>query len=142
MIKVCALNDLYSTRIFATLALAKHICSLKIDAQLEVADPEVVDRIAFVKIGDRPKKFFSFASKYCSWHDQEHYPIYDRFVHGLLVAYKQHYEFMRFSDDQLHTYRYFKEVVESFRSYFGLEDCSLKQLDKFLWLYGKELKVA
>jgi hypothetical protein len=139
LLKVCAINDLYSTRIFITTDMARHILSLNIDPFLEVGDPDIVDRIARARIGNKERLCFSFATKYCSWHNLLKYPIYDSFVQGMLIAYRDHYHFSRFAVDDLRIYPKFKTVIESFREHFGLSDHSLKEIDKFLWLYGIEL---
>lgn len=41
--------------------------------------PEVVDLIARVTVASSEKQltFYSFASKYCSWHKPNQYPIWD-----------------------------------------------------------------
>lgn len=142
LLKVCVINNLYSTQVYATVTMAKHILALQIDAQLAIADTGAVDRIADAPIGENGRNCFSFATKYCSWHDQANYPIYDKYVRGLLVAYRYHYGFDDFEVEKLRKYGYFKSVVETFRSHFGLTQYSLKHLDKFLWLYGKELDVG
>jgi hypothetical protein len=78
LIKVCSLNDFYSTNIFSPFTVAKHIVSLDIDEKLNRDDLSLVNEIANIKMrGDKSKNFYSFATKYCSHHKPIVYPIYD-----------------------------------------------------------------
>ena len=138
LLKLSVVNDLYSTNIFATFKMAKHIQSLGVDGELANHSPEVVNRIADVTISGKSYRFFSFATKYCSWHDQDNYPISDSFVERLLLTYQYQYGFAQFEKTDLRDYPRFKGIVEQFQRHFGLLDFGLKRLDKFLWLYGKE----
>jgi len=49
----------------------------EIDAVLAAGSPEIVDRIAKIKVEGKLFNFFSFASKYASWHNPAAYSIYD-----------------------------------------------------------------
>src|SRR3972149_7914588 len=51
LIKVCSLNDFYSTNIFSPFTVAKHIVALNIDNNLVKNDLEIVNKIANVKMG-------------------------------------------------------------------------------------------
>ena len=77
LIKVTALNSLYNTNIYATIKVAEHILNKNIDVKLQQGLPEVVDEIAEIEIDGKIRRNFSFASKYCHWHQPEMYPIYD-----------------------------------------------------------------
>ena len=79
LLKVVALNRLYSAGILAVYDVANHICQQEIDAALSNGAPEVVDKIAKVTISSSGKQrgFWSFATKYCSWHNQASYPMWD-----------------------------------------------------------------
>ena len=90
LIKVCSLNDFYSTHIFSPFTVARHIVDLDIDKRLANRDLTLVNDIALVKVNDwRTRNFYSFATKYCSHHFPEHYPIYDRFVEKMLMHFKR-----------------------------------------------------
>ncbi|MDZ7741062.1 MAG: hypothetical protein U5Q03_04750 [Bacteroidota bacterium] len=98
LLKISVINDLYSTNIFGTFILAKHILQLNIDNALETADPSVVNKIAIGHGISKPKgvgdrNFYSFATKYCNWHKKDSYPIYDRFVDKILIAYRNNDNF-------------------------------------------------
>lgn len=86
LIKVCALNDFYSTNIFSPFTVAKHIINLKIDSKLFKKDLKLVNEIAYIKVSKGRKiNFYSFATKYCSHHMPTVYPIYDSYVEKLLM---------------------------------------------------------
>lgn len=77
LIKVCALNDFYSTNIFSPFSVAKHIIALQIDKNLDANDLEIVNQIGLVEVKKGIfKNFYSFATKYCSHHKPTIYPIY------------------------------------------------------------------
>ena len=139
LLKVVALNGLYSTNIYGTYAVAVHIRELGIDPQLERKSLDVVDQVARVKLGGKTKRLYSFATKYCSWHVPDAYPIYDTFIEQLLWAYREQYGFAQFARTDLRDYPRFKEIVEWFQARYGLTEFNFKQLDKFLWRYGREL---
>lgn len=85
LLKCASLNDFYSTNIFSVYPVAKHILSLKnIDERLKSYDPLLVSEIQKVSISDVEKNFYSFASKYCSHHNPNDYPIYDSYVDEVL----------------------------------------------------------
>lgn len=51
LLKVSALNDFYSTNIFDTYTVAKHILNLNIDTRLRSGDQALVNEIALVNTG-------------------------------------------------------------------------------------------
>ena len=80
LIKVCSLNDFYSTNIFSPFTIAKHIITLNIDNRLENNDLELVNDIAKTQVANKKEiNFYSFATKYCSHHKPDIYPIYDSY---------------------------------------------------------------
>ena len=137
--KVAVLNDFYSTNIFKTYNVAKHIVALDIDARLTQGDDTLVNDIAFVDVGNgKTKSFYSFATKYCSHHKPLDYPIYDSFVDEVLRHFRKRDRFCRFRNDDLKKYGEFKRVLIEFQQFYGLEDFDLKKIDKYLWQLGKE----
>lgn len=137
LIKCSVLNDFYSTNIFKIYPVAKHILSLNVDKRLEENDVTLVDDIAKVKIGDTEKNFYSFASKYCSHHKPLEYPIYDSYVEKVLLHFNKIYHFYTFTKTDLKEYSKFKTILIKFREFFKLEEFNLKELDKYLWQFGK-----
>ena len=138
LLKVSALNDFYSTNIFKVYPVAKHILSLQIDERLYQGDVTLVDDIKTVNINGKCINFYSFATKYCSHHQPLYYPIYDRYVDEVLRHYRNQDGFAVFRNDDLKNYILFKLILEQFRSFYGLDQYSLKELDKYLWQLGKE----
>ncbi len=139
LIKVCALNDFYSTNIFSPFAVAKHIVALNIDKILDKNDLEIVNKIAYVEVKDGIfKNFYSFATKYCSHHKPTIYPIYDSYLEKILMYFKKKDKFCTFKKEELKTYSEFKRILMEFREFYGLEVFDLKQIDKYLWQLGKE----
>lgn len=138
LIKCSSLNDFYSTNIFSIFSVAKHILNLNIDERLQKGDSSVVNEIAKVKINDKEKNFYSFATKYCSHHFPNEFPIYDSFVEKVLLYYKKLDNFMFFVKDDLKDYKSFKNILLQFKKFYNLEKYSLKDIDRFLWQLGKE----
>ena len=139
LIKVCSLNDFYSTNIFSPFTVAKHIIDLDIDNRLQSDDLNVVNKIALIKMnGGKVKNFYSFATKYCSHHKPEVYPIYDSYVDKILTHLKKVDNFDTFSKDDLKSYPRFRSILQMFRKFYHLEAYNLKQIDKYLWQIGKE----
>jgi hypothetical protein len=139
LLKSIVINTLYSTQIKAIVTVAKHIFELKVDEDIRRGLPEVVDKIAKVTINGRQRNNYSFASKYCSFHNPAAYPIYDSYVSKLLVEYKKQDGFASFMSAELKNYVRFKQILEEFLSFYHLNDVSLKHLDNFLWGYSKNL---
>jgi hypothetical protein len=137
-LKVILVNSLYATAIFATYAVAKHIVSLDIDPLLRNGDTDAVDQVARIQLHGGPRNNYSFATKYCAWHNPCAYPIYDSFVAQMLLAYGTRDGFETFCCEDLREYGTFKRVVNSFRKHYNLTEYSLKDTDKFLWRAGRE----
>lgn len=138
LLKVSALNDFYSTNIFDTYSVAKHILQKNVDANLKANNYSLVNDIAKVSIKGKVKNFYSFASKYCSHHKPECFPIYDSFVEKMLLYYKSVDEFDAFQKHDLKTYKRFIEIIRNFQSFYKLNKFSLREIDIFLWLAGKK----
>ena len=142
LLKVVALNALYGTGILAVHQVAQHICNSNIDSMLVAGNPDVVEKVAIVQIGSKFRNNYSFASKYCSWHNSDAYPIYDSYVANILWAYSKQdtkNAFDSFYRYEAWSYRRFKEIILKFQSHYNLSDFSLKDIDKYLWLTGKEI---
>jgi hypothetical protein len=137
LLKISVINDLYSTNILGTFKMAEHIQSLDIDHKLKQGNPELVNEIAKGH-GIRTKKhntelnFYSFSTKYCNWHNQESYAIYDSFVDKVLMAYKRKDNFSNFKQADLKVFRKFKKIIDDFAKFYGLTKHNLKEIDKFL----------
>jgi hypothetical protein len=142
LLKVVALNRLYSTNIFAVYDMAHHIWqqAQEIDSDLEGGVPDIVDKIAHVRISTTGKDRinYSFATKYCSWHNQASYPIWDSRVDRYLRSLRQttFAKFLNPHGDLWNCYPEFVKLMTSFRDFYGLGSFSFKQIDKFLYAHG------
>ncbi len=138
LLKVSALNDFYSTNIFDTYTVAKHILKCDIDKDLESNQESLVNKIALVTIKGKTKNFYSFASKYCSHHKPESYPIYDSYVDKMLMHFKKKDKYDTFIKPDLRDYQRFIEIIKNFQKHYDLKSFTLRQIDIYLWLAGKE----
>lgn len=135
LIKCSALNDFYSTNIYDISAVARHILSLHIDERLKNHDLSLVRDIAYVEeIG---KTYYSFATKYCSHHQPEHYAIYDSYVENVLVSLNMRDKFANFQRrEDLKNYSTYMMAINAFQRRYGLQ-YYIKELDMYLWQLGK-----
>jgi hypothetical protein len=146
LVKVVALNRLYNTQIFAVYDVASHIHEEArcIDDALPTGSPEIVDRIAKVTISatGKVRSNRSFASKYCSWHNQTSYPMWDSRVELYLWCLREtpFASVLGSNPDQWKYYKEFAKTMTVFRDFFQVRSCTFKQIDKFLWLEGERLK--
>ncbi len=138
LLKVSALNDFYSTNILDTHSVAKHIAVLNVDKRIAAGDPLLVNQIASVTVGGKKKNFYSFASKYCNHHNPDPFPIYDSYVEKMLLYFGARNKFGDFNKDALKQYERFVQVIVAFRKHYSLEQFTLRQIDIFLWLAGKD----
>lgn len=133
LIKAATLNDFYSTHVYNIFAVAKKMLTLNIDERLDVNDLSLVHDIA-----DNYKCFYSFATKYCSHHKPNVYPIYDSYVEKVLWHFKKRDDFEDFKRTDLKDYPKFKSIYMSFAKFYGIDDYTVKELDRYLWQLGKE----
>ena len=143
LIKCSTLNGLANTVIYEVQYVAEWILKLKIDDRLKRGDLSLVDQIAYnVKDANSQisRSYYSFASKYCSYHQPDKYSIYDRYVDIVLWELQKKYHYSDFKHDDLKKYKGYMKALDDFRNYYGFpeEEFSKKDLDKFLWLLGKE----
>ena len=138
LIKCSCLNDFYSTNIFLIYPVAKNIYDLKIDKRLKDGDASLVNDIANVEISGKQKYFYSFASKYCSHHNAVKFPIYDYFVEKMLMYFKKKDKFAKFVKDDLKDYIKFRNVLLEFKKFYDIDEFNLRDIDKYLWIAGKE----
>ena len=136
LIKIASLNYFYSTNIFSIYPVAKYYVDLNMDERLQNGDLSLVDELS--KVPGRDQLVYSFATKYCSHHQPNIYPIYDSYVDKMLCHFKKEYSFANFEDNDLKKYHMFKDVINQFQKYFLLEEFTVKEIDKYLWLCGKE----
>ncbi|TXJ33456.1 hypothetical protein EPJ69_04825 [Brachyspira aalborgi] len=144
LIKVATLNDFYSTHILNIFKVAEHIKNIKnLDDRLQKGDEKLVKEIAKVGLKKKTGKkiiFYSFATKFCSHHNDKDFAIYDRYVEKILMHFKKLDDFSKnfTKKEDLKEYSNFKSILFDFRVYYKLEDCNLKKLDRYLWQLGRK----
>ena len=138
LIKAATLNDFYSTNIFSIYPVARHILSLDIDKRLQAHDLSLVSDISYVTFPNgKTKKLYSFATKYCSHHKPDVYPIYDDYINKILRYYRDIDGFSKFTNEMLLDYRSFHAILHDFQRFYKLESYTIKEIDQYLWQLGK-----
>lgn len=135
LIKIIALNRLYSARVRDKdqEELARHIVKRNLDPMMEKGAQDAVRLI-----WDSPcsQQYYSFATKFCSWHNPDAYPIFDRNVVEALWAYRVRDGFAKFTKNGLYDYEKLIATENAFSARYGLESFNFNALDKFLWRIG------
>lgn len=145
--KVTLLNAFYSTQILDIdlLDVARDIVALTIDSSIrgDNIDIDVVNRIAYDEGRLYQRKLYSFASKYCSFHNPAKFPIADSYSKGMLYYINNcedsrfHFFAQGFTQNDLNNYHNYCKVYIAFVKHFQLEKLSYKEIDKYLWKYAK-----
>lgn len=143
LIKVITINALYHARVLDVdlHPLALHVAGINnLDEKLQQGSPGAVDAI-WKSQGTR-RHYFSFATKFCSWHCQEAYAIYDTNMWEALRAYRTDDSRFTFRDAESRDYAGFHAIVKRFQCSYYLEGYPLKDVDKFLWRVGGRILAA
>ena len=92
-------------------------------------------------MGKKERNSFSFATKYCSWHKPDLYPIWDSRVQTYLGWLQKESDFAKgFDVNAAHwTYDEFRGAMNALRERYRLASFTFKDIDKFLWLEGGRL---
>ena len=140
LLKVIALDRLYSTRIqyVDLVPFAHHIANCSIDEAISQGSPNAVDLIWDCA---ETRKYYSFATKFCSWHNPKAYPMHDHYVDECLWAYNKQNSFYVFHREDMYDYEKFLVIVSAFRDRYNLTTTtfSFRDLDKFLWRTGDRI---
>jgi hypothetical protein len=138
IVKVIALNRLYSARVLdkdiEMVALA--IAEQRIDPLLDEGSPKAIELIIGCCTG---RRYYSFATKFCSWHNPNTYVIYDGNVNECLWRYEKRDKFSRFRRGDLYDYEKLAGVIGAFKEHYELQSFTSKEIDKFLWRVGDRL---
>jgi hypothetical protein len=147
LVKVAALNSIYSTQIYAIKRVAVGIVNAQIDTMLPMGDTKPVDLIASIdtrsekqkRDGKTSRRNYSFATKYCAFHNSPSYPIYDSHVSGLLNEIWRQGD--KFTETSMWSrdYSEWRRAVNDFREYFQLGEFSIREIDQYLWKLAKSL---
>ena len=151
-IKVKLLNLFYSTGIQATNAMTNHIMKIKdIDKRLGEGDLSLVEEIAALKLKNNTTRYnYSFATKYCAYHQPDKFPIYDSIVaktfvslfnKGLLPKFKlgkktaEDQNIFAKSDfnKKLKDYNFFVKLYQYFIEIYDLQKFPFRKVDTYIW---------
>lgn len=168
LVKVTCLNEFYSTRLNSNPAkenpsrklavdiatMAKHIVKLAEEQGLgdliAGGDAKAVDLIRWIPAKDAGaySDAYSFATKYCSWHNPEAYPIVDGFSKAMVYyLYRRLFgvalEGARITHSALQDYKLFCELFDELKAWINSRCCSIhdktygvKDCDKLFWYYA------
>jgi hypothetical protein len=145
--KVATINSLYSTFIpnIQIDDMAQHRDNKNIDTKFDLQNNlQLVEEIAIGHNiangeGKNPSRFYSFATKYCNWHRQNIFPIYDRYASKALISLRNCGCISKIYDNTLQNYGELYKILSNLIETYSLSEYNFKQIDKFLWLYGKEV---
>jgi hypothetical protein len=138
--KVVVLNQLYSARVLNkhVQGFAEKIAKSDIDPMLDEGSPEAVTAICSCC---NEMRYYSFATKYCTWHRPDLYCMWDGNMDRALWHYQERYRFSDFKRYKPnYEYPVLRRVVGEFRATFGLESINFKGIDQFLWRMGDLIK--
>jgi len=136
LLKVVAVNALHHTHLFAVDAVARHIHADidEMDNALAAGSPELVNQIARIAIQGKKYNLYSFATKYCSLHNPEAYPVYDLRVDHYLCRLQAQHPFAAFHHPELCDYPKFVAIMTAFRKFHRLTAFSFLEIGKFIHL--------
>jgi hypothetical protein len=166
-VKASAVNSLYAAGVGDIWTMAKHILdtgpdidrTLAASAAARAPNPQVVEDIAtghgiLTKTGKK-RQFYSFATKYCAFHHPNVYPIYDSYVHGVLLDLWNRDQTYRVlagngswrpnsaggpAGTVSASYRAWHRAVLALRDrYPGLSGFTFRELDHYMWLESRRL---
>jgi hypothetical protein len=145
LLKVITINSLYSTNIYNGIKIAEHIKNISnFDNRIQEGDENLINDIAMghgIKTKKKSKEyyFYSFATKYCSIHNNNCYPIYDNILSRLLKKYKEEKIVEDFNNSNLIIFSEYKKILTKLKNKYNLDNFSFRDIDKALWQYGKIL---
>lgn len=133
ILKVAAINDLYSTRVYAVWRMSEHLRDVMRDPPDDPA--ALVEKIACLpgEDGSVSRKHWSFASKISHFFAKGDFPIYDSFSRGMI---EYHLGRDGCESDGNNPYRDFITNLNRLRQASALWG-TLRDLDRYLWLAGQ-----
>lgn len=145
LIKVAALNHIYSTNIIYIKPVAEKIKSKISNREYSEKEYEhLVDAISTIEwksptTGKTTKRInLSFASKYIHFLSNRRTPIYDSYIWIVMIGYLRKIN-IRITFNQPENYKEFHDKFNEFKRLYNLDKYNNYEIDKFLWLTGKEL---
>ena len=168
VIKVTALNALYNaglnnsegSKTIDVFSMAKHIVSEpEFDSWLDSENADIqMKAYKYIESGTsvfRDSNYnncYAFASKYCSWHKPDKFPIMDscakKSLYNIIVSEDNDFSFTvdgktpKIEASDFHDYDIFSKACKSLRDYIVEKydvgkEFDLKELDKYLWERGR-----
>ena len=144
-LRVRRLNALYHTHLWkkhiTEIVRFLHKTGIDFEKRILSGDLAVIKELADRK----DRNCFVFATKYCSFVNPDEYPIFDSLVGKVLKHFHERKPLVEGALDcekirLNYEYEKYKELINEFRTQYGLEDCPYKEIDKFLWLVGKNVR--
>lgn len=139
LLKVSLINSLYSTVIFDIIGLSEYISKISgLDPLIALGSTEAVDKIRAWESpeGEKERDVYSFATKFCSFHKPDSYPIFDNLIAKELYLLNKKLSLMKkITHKNLRDYNIFKQFVDAFHNKYGFSN--YKEFDQGLWLYAK-----
>jgi hypothetical protein len=137
--KVAVIKTLYATTLYDTGSMARHICSIPdIDYSLSHGNLVIVDRIRqghgiTSRKTIKEMDFYSFATKYCSFHNREAYPVFDNLVADLVKG-------LLNATGDMRNYGFFTSCIDNIRQQYATDLETYKDIDMGLWVYAKYIR--
>lgn len=145
LVKCATLNDFYGTNIFKVYHVVQHYLRIgHLAERLEAGDLTLVEELRRVPVpiqggGTKYIDRYSFATKFCSHHNSDRFPIYDSYVAHVLKAFRKSDPQFVFATAALRDYEQFVAVILQFKELYGLTKYGVKDIDRYLWQLGKEM---
>ena len=136
ILKIAALNNHVVTQNNLELTIARHIISINPDPRLTNGDTSVVNELVPVDIRQE-FQCYSFATRYCSWHFPNLYPVYDELIEQTVSEYFKLSKGTVPDHDQFLEYSTFSQLIDEFIKDLHI-DLDYLELDKFNWLYADQ----
>jgi hypothetical protein len=135
VLKAAAINDLYSTRVYAIWRMAEHLMHVMADPPGDAGDlAAAIASLPGAEGGQVERRHWSFASKILHFFvDGDRFPIYDSYCRDMLA---HHLGRGGRVSDPANPYRAFMANLGRLRDLSGLT-ASLRDLDRYLWLAGQ-----
>lgn len=116
-----------------------HILWLKIDADLQSDNLELVPRMAAFHFKGKDYRLLDFASEYCNSHKPDVFPIYNSQHLSLLKQYMEHYDLLK-GNESLNNYFVFKRGLDHLLTRYRLNELlNYYEVKKLDWLYLDKL---
>lgn len=141
--KVVLLNALYATSIYDVFRMAHHVHRLgaKLDAWIATGSPQAVSRVrrghGIRTSSGVDRDFYSFATKYASWHRPEVYPMYDKYVATAIRRIRRWLGMPSLSAGELRRFRRFRRALDELHDAVEWPTPGYKEFDQGLWVLGQ-----